>query len=232
MNNNIGDLVHDVVASPLGDIIASVGEGVSEAQQALDEGSLANTLELYAEGGDEMLKMLREIGYRPTFYVLPETTGEVRISMHLGTSVRRASTTKFPTSASQPIARRAFAKNGQTLNVKPRIYATPVDAGYANRYGYDANISAKLTFKIVPVPAPAGFDEIRILPNFVGKTIAESLILADTMDLEITIVGSDNLVIETPNESASIIAQSPQSDPITQQLIRLGEEIVLTSELL
>ncbi|MBA1331610.1 hypothetical protein QQ73_10855, partial [Candidatus Endoriftia persephone str. Guaymas] len=53
------DLVRDVVASPLGDIIASVGEGVAEAQQALDDGALAKTLEIYSEGGEAALALLR-----------------------------------------------------------------------------------------------------------------------------------------------------------------------------
>ncbi len=82
--SEISNLIKDVVASPLGDIIAAVGQGVADAQQALDEGSLAKTLEIYSEGGTEALQMLREIGYSPTFYTLPETTGEVRIAMRLG----------------------------------------------------------------------------------------------------------------------------------------------------
>ena len=61
---NIKNLVQDVVASPLGDVIASVGQGVAEAQHALDEGSLSAVLDIYAESDDEKLKLLQEIGYR------------------------------------------------------------------------------------------------------------------------------------------------------------------------
>ena len=49
MSSALSSLVSDVVASPLGDVIASVGEGVAAAQRALDEGSLAQTLAIYSE---------------------------------------------------------------------------------------------------------------------------------------------------------------------------------------
>ncbi len=225
MSNNIKDLVHDVVASPLGDVIASVGEGVAEAQQALDEGSLAKTLEIYSEGGEEALRVLREIGYRPTFYALPETTGEVRVSLHLGKSAQGTGTTTTSTASLQPAVSTQLARIGRNVGIKPRLYATPVDAGYANRYGYQANISAKLSFKIVPVPAPDGADELRILPNFVNKTIAQSRTLAESLGLEITVRDTGGVLIDNPDENASVTGQQPL--PETQRFVRLGEEIIL-----
>ena len=63
----LANIISDVVASPLGEVIAAVGQGVADAQQALDEGSPGKTLEIYSEGGSQMLQMLRDIGYNPTF---------------------------------------------------------------------------------------------------------------------------------------------------------------------
>lgn len=226
MSNNISDLVRDVVASPLGDVIASVGEGVAEAQQALDEGSLAKTLEIYSEGGEEALRVLREIGYRPTFYALPETTGEVRVSLHLGKSAQGTGATTPPSSTLQPTIGAHLARIGRNIGIKPRLYATPVDAGYANRYGYQADISAKLTFKIVPVPAPDGADELRIVPNFINRTVAESRSLAESLGLEIALRDADGLLLENPDDSASVSGQDPL--PETQRFARIGEEIILT----
>ncbi len=223
MSNTIKNLVHDVVASPLGDIIASVGEGVAEAQQALDDGSLAKTLEIYSEGNEETLKVLREIGYRPTFYALPETTGEVRVSLQLGKSAQAASS---GSSTTQPIINAQLSRLGRNISAKPRLYATPVDAGYANRYGYQANVSAKLTFKIVPVPAPDGVDELRLLPNFVNKSIAESQVLAESLGLELSIQNADGNLVENADINAKVTEQIPTPD--SQPFARLGEEIILT----
>jgi len=223
MSNTIKNLVHDVVASPLGDIIASVGEGVAEAQQALDDGSLAKTLEIYSEGNEETLRVLREIGYRPTFYALPETTGEVRVSLQLGKSAQGASS---GSSTAQPIINAQLSRLGRNISAKPRLYATPVDAGYANRYGYQANVSAKLTFKIVPVPAPDGVDDLRLLPNFVNKSIAESQVLAESLGLELSIQNADGNLIENADINAKVTEQIPM--PESQPFARLGEEIILT----
>lgn len=227
MSNTIKNLVHDVVASPLGDIIASVGEGVAEAQQALDEGSLAKTLEIYSEGNEETLRVLREIGYRPTFYALPETTGEVRVSLQLGQSAQGStSPLSSGSSTAQPIINTQLSRLGRNISAKPRLYATPVDAGYANRYGYQANVSAKLTFKIVPVPAPDGVDDLRLLPNFINKSIAESQALAESLGLELSIQNSAGNLLENADINAKVTEQMPTPD--SQPFARLGEEIILT----
>jgi len=203
-----------------------VGEGVAEAQAALDEGSLAKTLEIYSEGGEEALKVLREIGYRPTFYALPDTTGEVRVSMRLGKSAAGTATQNKNLSGLQPAVTTQLARMGRNIGIKPRIYATPVDAGYANRFGYQANISAKLTFKIVPVPAPDGVDEIRVLPNFVGKSISQSREVADSLGLEILIQNTLGEVIDTPDENDKVSQQDPSAE--SSNFVLVGDEVVLT----
>jgi hypothetical protein len=228
MSNNISDLVREVVASPLGEVIASVGEGVAEAQQALDEGSLAKTLEIYSEGGEEVLQALRDIGYRPTFYALPDTTGEVRVSMRLGKSAAGSGTARPATSALKPAVLANLARIGTNVGIKPRLYATPVDAGYANRFGYQANISAKLTFKIVPVPPPEGVDEIRALPDFVGRSIAQSRELAESLGLEIVVNDEDGERLDDPDDTSIVGQQDPSTE--TQDFVRFGDEIILTIE--
>ena len=82
MANNPLDQLKDVLSAPLGELISAIGKGVGEAQAALDEGSLNQTMALYNQANNtEMTKLLREIGYQPTFYVLPETEVEAQISL-------------------------------------------------------------------------------------------------------------------------------------------------------
>ncbi len=223
MSKNIKDLVKDVVASPLGDVIASVGEGVAAAQQALDEASLSKTLEIYTEGGDEALKVLREIGYRPTFYTLPETTGEVKVSLQLG-NASQANTTQAATNKSlRPEVSAKLSRLGMNVSPKPRIYASLVDGGYANRYSYQADVSAKLTFKIVPVPPPEGADELRRLADLTGKTVSEVVtLLGDQFDLVVR--DNKGKVIATPTGEEVIESQSP----VANEIIRVGDEVTLT----
>lgn len=146
MADDLKTVLSDGFAAPLGDVIAAVGRGVAEAQLALDRASMDTTLALYDQGGDAALATFREIGYRPTFYALPETSCEVQISMRVGGS---------------------GAADGSAAAA--RSYVTPVDAGFANRFGYQGQASAKLVFKIVAVPPPAVLEDSRPVPLVTGR---------------------------------------------------------------
>lgn len=215
---NIRNLVNDVVAAPLGDVIASVGEGVAAAQHALDEGSLAAVLELYADGDDAKMRLLREIGYRPTFYTLPDTTGEVRVALKLGQGAAGASAAKAVSKSSVPTA--VMARLGaRGLNLSQKLYASPVDAGYSNQYGYTADVSAKLTFRIVPIPPPDGVDELRLVPALVGKALSDARLLAEAYELNIELNAE-------PEEGAdpAVLTQEPEAGAIA----RVGDSLSLT----
>ncbi len=227
MSNSVKDLIKDVTASPLGDVIAAVGEGVAEAQQALDEGSLAKTLEIYTEGGDDLLKVLKDIGYRPTFYTLPETTGEVKVALQLG-NVGQPTPAATTAKKLRPELSAKLSRVGMNVAPKPRIYASMVDGGYANRYSYQADISAKLTFKIVPVPPPEGADELRRMVNLSGSKEAATTV-ADARNLTaeefvLIVKNAEGTVLDAPDETAEIARQSP----LAGEIVRLGDEVVVT----
>lgn len=216
--SELSNLIKDVVASPLGDVIASVGRGVADAQQALDEGSLAKTLEIYSEGGAAAVQMLRDIGYSPTFYALPETIGEVRIALRLGN--QQQNTPLPPQSAAG-----FLALNKAALTKAPKLYATPVDASYANRFGYQADISAKLTFKIVPVPAPAGVDEMRVLPDVTTAPLPEALVRLQSLDLAAEL---DPNIAEADYSKYVVSTQIPAFNNNRAVVVRQGDSIKLT----
>ncbi|MCL6271674.1 PASTA domain-containing protein [Sansalvadorimonas sp. 2012CJ34-2] len=225
---NIKNLVQDVVVSPLGDVIASVGQGVADAQQALDEASIAKTLEIYTEGGEKALEILRAIGYKPTFYTLPETTGEVKVALRLGpkqsSSIQPAVSKTRKAAVSTALARAGL----DTPALKPRMFATPVDAGYANKYGYQADVSAKLTFKIVPVPAPGGADELRVLPKLVGLKANDAEQLLDSLGLDTVYINQQGVTIDEPAASAKVLRQLPGFDEEEPVVVSAGDKIYLT----
>ena len=98
----IKDLVSDVMAAPIGDIIASVGQGVAQAQEALDRASLAQVLAIYHESDSDEIRLLQEIGYQPTFYALPDTTGEIQVALSISGQNSASST---PAATTLPAAR-------------------------------------------------------------------------------------------------------------------------------
>jgi hypothetical protein len=226
MPSELSGLVRDVIASPLGDVIASVGEGVAAAQRALDEAAVAQTLEIYSEGGEELVRMLREIGYRPTFYALPETVGEVKVTMRLSGGSTASPPPAAPAAAPQPGSVAALPRLpaiGVATLPRVRTYVTPVDAGYANRYNFDAEASAKLTFKIVPVPPPSGMDDVRVVPRLVGLTASAAGDLLATIGLEARFLDA-NGEEATPAAGATVRAAAPPAETV----VRLGATIDLT----
>lgn len=223
--STLKNLIGDIVASPLGQVIAQVGQGVADAQMALDEASLAKVLEIYGEGDDAALALLRSIGYRPTFYTLPDTTGEVRVALRIGSGAQGAGSARAvkPMPAMTLGTVRAVPARAGLSALPGKMYAAPVDAGYANAYGYQADIAAKLTFRIVPVPPPDGADELRVVPAVVGlapDTAAETL---ESFGLGATLVDADGVAVDTPADTDVVFDQSPAAGAIA----RLEDEVIL-----
>lgn len=214
MPSDLSKLVSDVTAAPLGDVIAAVGAGVAAAQAALDAGSLAQTLEIYSESGDAGLAMLRDIGYRPTFYTLPETTGEMQVSLRLSSGQAQ--------NGAAPAPRPLLA--GLAAPMRSRVYATPVDAGFRNQFGFDAQVTAKLTFKIVPVPPPLAMEDIRVVPALAGRNFAEAQLVLETLGLAASPVDKDGAEITDAKPDATII----KTDPAAQAITPAGSRITLT----
>ncbi len=185
----------DVMATPLGELIASIGNGVADAQTALDEASLAKTLEMYSNGDDKMLELMRQIGYQPNFYVIPEAEVEANVSLAL-TSTGTSNETPAPGGIAQ----------SRTMN-RTKIYTTPTNAANSNRYNMQANASTKLKFKIVPVPPSNAMAAMRVVPDLIDKTEEEVSIILNQFQLKFTIgddSGSGKVVTQTP-EAGSII---------------------------
>lgn len=187
----------DALSAPMGDLIASVGRGVAEAQQALDMGSLGALLSIYADPDttDDTIALLREIDYRPTFYAIPEVTSELTVALTItGQSGAGSPSTTTAAPAAAPmaapaaaslaaaaaspttLASRALATNAETA---PRLYVAPVDASYQNRYGFDLRATSSLKFKIVPVPPPSQVEHLRVVPALVGRTFAQARTLLE-----------------------------------------------------
>lgn len=198
-------LFSELLGSPLGELISSVGQGVGDAQAALDQGALEQTLEIYDLSKDatrpdeelKLLKLIREIGYQPTFYTIPSTEVEAQISLSL--DLKSQQTT--------PI--------GGTPLSKFAVRATPLNAGNVNRFGIQANAMAKLKFTIVPVPPPQNVAEIRNVPaitqwNQTNKDLVQSLGFSYIFKTQ----ENDEFTDETLVEGLTIMSQVPAAGTI------------------
>lgn len=211
MTNPVVDLLSDGLASPLGEVIAAVGRGVAEAQAALDAASLKATLDIYGEDGDPGTALLREIGYQPTFYVLPETTCEVQVSMRIGG-------TGGPDGSAG-----GTAINGAVG--RARTYVTPVDAGFQQRYGFQAQAAAKLTFKIVPVPPLLALDSMRPVPALIGQTVATASTRLAGIGLQVALIDASGRTVDAATAAASAVTAQ---DAPPNSLRAIGDVVTLT----
>lgn len=202
MANNSLDFMKDILASPLGELISSVGQGVADAQAALDAGSLSKLLELYSNEDDELLKLMRAVGYQPTFYVIPETEVEASISLAI---------------SGNEISSAVMGENGVTKQVvsQKQIYAAPLNASTNNKFNVQATAATKIKFKIIPVPPTNAAATLRVAPNLIGLTETQIEALLVQFGLSYS-VGDDS-------GSGAVITQTPEAGSIVKE----GDVIVV-----
>lgn len=152
-----GELV-ETMATSLGDLIASVGRGLAEAQRQLDMATLETFRDIYG-GNSEEARVLRELGYQPTWYRIPKLDAELTMTLSV--------------SGNEEVFQKGEGPS------KVRLYATPVDATYRNKYDFSIEMSSKVSFSIVPVPPAPQSERLRLMPQLRNLTVAEARALLD-----------------------------------------------------
>lgn len=145
--------VYDVLSAPLGDLIANVGRGVADAQQAMDRATLEQLERLYASN-EEFASRLRDLGYRPTWYHIPSAEAELQVALKLSGTVDYSSGS---------VGKRAL-----------KAFAAPVDASYRNTYDYDVSAASTIKFTIVPIPEPAQLEARGVVPELTDMPLADA----------------------------------------------------------
>lgn len=148
-----------VLATPLGDMIAEMGIGVAQAQYAIDAKTIENLKQIYSLD-DELLKEMRRIGYRPTWYVIPEAEAEISMALTVQQSLDRE------------------------RKVKTEIKGTTVDASYQNQYDFKIEGASKLKLTFRPVPAPLEIDNMQVVPLLSGLPLGEAKALLEKMGID------------------------------------------------
>jgi hypothetical protein len=142
----------DTLSVPFGSLIASVGRGVAEAQREMDAASIATFQAIY-ESDEPLFQELQRIGYRPEWYHIPDVEGEIHLAL---TVTGSETTTDGPTRS--PV----------------KLYAAPIDAGYLSKFGFTAEATSSVKFRIVSVPPSAAVEQLKVAPALTGLTIAQT----------------------------------------------------------
>jgi hypothetical protein len=119
----------------------------------MDLGTIETIKSLYS-GDNPQLNLMRQFGFQPTWYRIPELDAELTVSLSIGASGQAAG---------------EGSSNGAL-----KLYAAPVDANYSNRYAFDLKAASTVRFKVVPVPAAPGAAELKVVPRLKDRTWAEA----------------------------------------------------------
>lgn len=169
--------VMNALSVPMGQLIASIGVSVAEAQGSMDRQTIENFKEIYAVGSDAFAEF-RSIGYQPTWYAIPEVRAELAIAVSMsGDSHTR------------------------------RIGATPVDAAYASRFAFNLRGASTLKLKIVPVPPPGAAADLRVVPSVIGMSVGEARTVLEARGLSLALEGAvaDDAQISAQQPSAGAV---------------------------
>ena len=198
-NTSLSQLT-DSLSAPLGDLIASVGRGVAEAQESLDAATIAGVKALY-DGGDAIRNDLRQIGYKPVWYRIPEVDSELTVSLSIS-------------------GRSAESGVGQASpsGGRVKLYAAPVDATYRNRFEFDLQAASKVKFRIVPVPPSPQASELKAVPSLQDKTLSEARTLLDELGIAHQHDGAG-----ATGDGAPLTGHSPAAG----ELLRPDQKVVL-----
>ncbi|MFE8597731.1 PASTA domain-containing protein [Archangium violaceum] len=137
------------LSAPLGALISSVGRSVAQAQRELDEATLEHLRAIY-ESDEGLAAELQRIGYRPTWYHIPEAEAEIAVALSI------------------------TAEEQTQGRSRVKMYGAPMDASYTNRFGYSLSAQSRLKFRVVPVPPSPQAEALVVVPAVVGKTVADA----------------------------------------------------------
>lgn len=101
---------------------------------------------------------MMELGFVPTFYQFVDTVIDMKLILRLRRQSSETRTLKEIGSTEQSVGGEAAGRSRRT---KPKtvITTTPVDARYSSSYNFSAEMTSKVSTKLVPVPPPAILEE-------------------------------------------------------------------------
>jgi hypothetical protein len=142
----------ETFSAPLEHVIAALGQGIAEAQKALDLNSVGMQETIDAD------PVLSQYGLQAPWYQFPKVDLQLTISL----SVAQDTSTDQPSAAGSPVS----APLAAISSFKPiRLVAQPVSASFQSHFNYSGQAASQLNLSIVPIPAPRPGDQVTVPPT-------------------------------------------------------------------
>jgi hypothetical protein len=88
-----------------------------------------------------------------------------------------------------------------------KIYAAPVDAGYASRFNFTLQAASRVKFRIVPVPPSSAAEAMQVVPALVGMPVSDAR-------ARLTLLGISGNVAAGTADTALVTEQDPAAGSI------------------
>jgi hypothetical protein len=121
----------EILVAPLAQMIQKIGQGVADAQRALDSSAM-ETQDSLAKNHPQLAK----IGYQVTWYQMPEVVVELKMSLH-------------------------YEKTGEENTSRTGLFLSPFNAKSKNTFSQSTDGTSTMKLRIVPVPPPSATESIK-----------------------------------------------------------------------
>ena len=146
--------VTEVFSAPIEGVIVALGKGISEAQRALDQNSIATQQAIDTD------PVLSNQGLQATWYQFPRVDLQLKLALTIAQDGQ----------AQAPHALGAVANFSKAI----RLVAQPVSAAYQAHFNYTAEAASTITLSIVPVPAPRSGGQSTVTPRMAATDVQKA----------------------------------------------------------
>jgi hypothetical protein len=145
----------ETFSAPIESVIIALGQGIAQAQQALDLNSISTQQTI------DTNPSMSQYGLQATWYQFPSVNLQLKMSM----SITQDQST-------QPVAAGSSPAPGRF-----RIMAQPLSASFQSQFNYDATAATQVNVTLVPVPPPRSGNSVSTPPQMTAASV-ESKALA------------------------------------------------------
>ncbi len=145
----------ETFSAPIENLITALGQGIAQAQRAMDQNSIATQEQLDTD------PVLSQYHLQATWYQFPSATLELKLSLSISEDQAPSSSS----AASAAHANPQLAISQLQFRNPVRLIAQPVSASYQTHFNYDAQAASTVTVNIVPVPPPVAPDQVTVPPR-------------------------------------------------------------------
>jgi len=141
----------ETFSAPIESLIIALGQGISQAQQAMDLNSITTQQAIDTD------PVLSQYGLQATWYQFPSVNMQLKMSL----SVTQDQTPAPATNLASTIL----------LPGRLRLIAQPLSASFQNQFNYDAQAATQVNVTIVPVPPPKSGDQVSTPPRMTADKV-------------------------------------------------------------